>query len=135
MFTGLDRTGGLATVVGPEIVDGLDPGQVGLVAAAEVPAGPDDAPAEFKGSDGAAIAPGAAIEELGAGDTDTGGPMITGLELLTAIGPGGGAIVVETGARETHELQVGLAAFLVLLAYNQWQFFQFIFNTVRPFLN
>jgi hypothetical protein len=109
VFTGLVRTGGLATVVAPEIVDGLetlaglDPGQAGLD-------NDDEVPAEFKGSDGAAITPGAAIEELGADDTGTGGPMITGLELLTAIGPGGGAITVEIGALEPHELQPGLAA-------------------------
>ena len=45
-----------------------------------------------------------------AGDTGTGGPMITGLALLTVTGPAGGAITVETGALETHELQAGLAA-------------------------
>jgi hypothetical protein len=30
--------------------------------------------------------------------------------------------------------QVGMLAFLVLLAYNQWQFFDFIFKTVAPYL-
>ena len=91
MFTGL------------ETLDGPDAGQAGLDPADEVPTGPDDDPAEFKGSAGAAITP-------GAGDTGTGGPMITGLALLTVTGPDGGAITVETGVLETHELQAGLAA-------------------------
>lgn len=95
---------------GLETLDGPDPGQAGLDTADEVPTGPDDDPAEFKGSAGAAITPGAAIAEFGAGDTGTGGPMITGLELLTVTGPAGGAITVETGALETHELHAGLAA-------------------------
>jgi hypothetical protein len=30
--------------------------------------------------------------------------------------------------------QSGLLVFLILLAYNQFQFFQFIFNTIAPFI-
>jgi hypothetical protein len=30
--------------------------------------------------------------------------------------------------------QVGLLLFLILLAYNQWHFIEFIFNTVQPFI-
>ena len=104
VFGGLD---------GLETPDGLDDGQVGLDTADEEPPRTGDDPAEFKGSAGAAITPGVVIEGAvigGAGDTGTGGPMITGLELLIVIGLDGGPITVETGALETHDPQPGLAA-------------------------
>ena len=99
VFGGLD---------GLETPDGLEDGHVGRATVDEEPPRTGDDPAEFDGSAGAAITPGAVI--VGPGETGTGGPMITGLALLTVTGPAGGAMTVETGALETHELQAGLAA-------------------------
>ncbi len=129
MFGGLDGTGR------PDALDGLDSGHVGRATVVEVPPSPGDDPVEFNGSAGAAIAPGAAADGVvivgaaivgavivgavivgvvivGAGPADTGvgGPMITGLELLTVIGLDGGAITAETGAPEAHDPQPALAA-------------------------
>ena len=117
--------GGLDGTERPDGLDGLDSGHVGRATVVEEPPSPGDDPVELSGSAGAAIAPGAAADGavivgvviegvviVGAGPADTGigGPMITGLELLTAIGPDGGAITAETGAPEAHDPQPGLAA-------------------------
>jgi hypothetical protein len=111
VFGGLD---------GLDPLDGLDDGQVGRATVVEEPPSPGDDPAELNGSAGAAITPGAptdgvvfvgvVIDGAGAADTGTGGPMITGLGLLTVTGLEGGAITVETGAPERHDPLLRLAA-------------------------